>query len=412
MTQNAVPRITSKITYEELSRTIKGERLPAVIVDLDAFDRNVFAVAAIARKRSQPPHIRVATKSLRVPELISRVLKSGAPYQGLMCYSADEAGFLASLGHDDLMIGYPTVQDSDLAVLKDLHSKGKRITLVIDGVAAVSKLADFMKGCSAPFPVIIEMDASLKLLHGLLHIGVRRSPIMTPSDLLQLAREVLRHKELVLAGVMAYEAQVAGMGDQSPFRRFLNPLIKLIHEMSVTSVSHRRSQIPGVFNQLGLPLQIFNGGGTGSLNYSVKETWLTELTAGSAFLCPHLFDYYSNVSFEPACFFALQAVRVPSPHIITCQGGGYVASGQPGADKLPLPYLPHGSHLLGTEGAGEVQTPVRLASNVALGIGDPVFFRHAKAGELAERFTEYLLVAGGKIVDRVKTYRGSGKGFF
>jgi D-serine deaminase-like pyridoxal phosphate-dependent protein len=48
---------------------------------------------------------------------------------------------------------------------------------------------------------------------------------------------------------------------------------------------------------------------------------------------------------------------------------------------------------------------------VSVRLGDPVFFRHAKAGELAEHFAEYLLVRGSRIEGRVPTYRGMGKCF-
>ncbi|MCO4774321.1 MAG: amino acid deaminase/aldolase, partial [Deltaproteobacteria bacterium] len=92
-------------------------------------------------------------------------------------------------------------------------------------------------------------------------------------------------------------------------------------------------------------------------------------------------------------------------------GGGYVASGEAGPDKLPVPWLPEGLALLDLEGAGEVQTPLRVPAGVSLGIGDPVFLRHAKAGELAEHFTEYVLLRGESVVGRVPTYRGEGQCF-
>jgi D-serine deaminase-like pyridoxal phosphate-dependent protein len=64
--------------------------------------------------------------------------------------------------------------------------------------------------------------------------------------------------------------------------------------------------------------------------------------------------------------------------------------------------------LLAAEGAGEVQTPVRVPAGLHLELGAPVIFRHAKAGELAERFDHYLLVRGDRVVERVPTYRGQG----
>jgi D-serine deaminase-like pyridoxal phosphate-dependent protein len=78
---------------------------------------------------------------------------------------------------------------------------------------------------------------------------------------------------------------------------------------------------------------------------------------------------------------------------------------------LPVPALLPGLSLTSLEGAGEVQTPLIVPRGVDLTIGDPVFFRHAKAGELAEHFAEYLLVRGSRIEGRAPTYRGLGRCF-
>ena len=63
------------------------------------------------------------------------------------------------------------------------------------------------------------------------------------------------------------------------------------------------------------------------------------------------------------------------------------------------------------EGAGEVQTPISLKTSQIVNLGDPIFFRHAKAGELAEHFNDYLFVRGDVVVERAKTYRGLGHAF-
>jgi D-serine deaminase-like pyridoxal phosphate-dependent protein len=104
-------------------------------------------------------------------------------------------------------------------------------------------------------------------------------------------------------------------------------------------------------------------------------------------------------------------VRRPGPNLVTCHGGGYIASGASGPDRLPVPALPPGLELLPMEGAGEVQTPLRVPRGVSLRLGDPVLFRHAKAGELAEHAAEYLLVRGDHLEDRAPTYRGLGHCF-
>ncbi|CAF4674689.1 unnamed protein product, partial [Rotaria sp. Silwood2] len=63
----------------------------------------------------------------------------------------------------------------------------------------------------------------------------------------------------------------------------------------------------------------------------------------------------------PSCYFALPVVRVSDEgKWVTCAGGGYVASGRPGWDKVPLPVFPLGLTLNDSEGPGEVQTPLRI----------------------------------------------------
>lgn len=403
------------VSYREWKDILRDERLPAVVVDVEAFDRNVARLAGFLEGKSMA--LRLATKSVRVPELIKRVLAYGAPYKGLMCFSAEEAFVLATHGLDDFLIAYPTFQKSDLELLRDLHEKGKTVALVVDSGQGLVRVAEQMRGVAKPFRVVVDVDVSLRLFGGLVHFGVRRSPVRSARDVARLLDEAARHPELKAVGAMAYEAQVAGLGDRNPFKRLINPIARLIRQASVSSVAEIREEVAQLFTDRGVALEIMNGGGTGSINYAASETVLTELSAGSGLLCSHLFDYYSNVHFEPACFFALQVVRSSDNGYVTCQGGGYVASGEPGWDRVPKPWLPAGSRLVSMEGTGEVQTPLRVRSHepgqeVELKMGDPALFRHAKAGELAERFNEYLLVSNGRIVSRAKTYRGLGHCFF
>ena len=158
-------------------------------------------------------------------------------------------------------------------------------------------------------------------------------------------------------------------------------------------------------------LEFVNGGGTGSLARTAAAGVVTELTAGSGFYAPVLFDHYRSLALTPAALFVLPIVRRPAPGVVTALGGGYPASGGPGPDRLPQPYLPEGLHLDKQEGAGEVQTPLLGMAARRLRVGDRVYMRHAKAGELCERFDSLYLVEGDRIVDQVPTYRGEGRAF-
>lgn len=400
------------LSYAQVRELMKDERLPAVIVDLDAFDRNAEKLGEIVRTGKKS--LRLATKSVRVPELIRRVLSKGSPYQGLMCFSAEEAQFLRSQGFDDLFVAYPTVRASDLKKLREVHEGGGQVALAIDSSEQLAAIDEQMRGVAAPFRVVIDVDASFRLLRGLAHLGVRRSPVRSAAHVAKLLDEIGAKypRTIKCVGAMAYEAQVAGLGDRSPFKKLLNPIFKIIRRVSMRSVAKLRTEVALAFAEHKVPIEIFNGGGTGNANWAVNEPVLSELSAGSGLLCSHLFDYYSNIQFEPACYFVLQAVRSSDKGMVSCLGGGYIASGEPGLDRLPIPVLPPGSKLIAMEGAGEVQTPVVLAEGATVAIGDPIVFRHAKAGELAERFSEYLFVSKGKIVGRAQTYRGLGRCFF
>jgi D-serine deaminase-like pyridoxal phosphate-dependent protein len=147
------------------------------------------------------------------------------------------------------------------------------------------------------------------------------------------------------------------------------------------------------------------------LETASREEVVTEVTAGSSFYASGLFDGYKDFKHLPAAGFAVEVTRKPADNIYTCSGGGYIASGAAGADKLPRVWFPAGGRLLAHEGAGEVQTPVRFDAPVKLDVGDAIIMRHAKSGELCERFNTLLLVSGGRVVDEVPTYRGEGKCF-
>jgi len=385
---------------------LQGERLPAAFVDLDAFDRNAAHVVALAGDLP----VRLATKSVRVAALIRRVLDSSESYRGLMCFAAEEAAFLHGEGFDDLLVAYPTLQDSDLDILRRLHDAGADVKLMVDSEAHLQAADEAMAGCEKPFRLVLDVDMSLRLLGGL-HLGVRRSPVRSNERVVELFRRAAGLPHIRLIGLMGYEAQVAGLGDRNPFRRLLNPLVRWIRSLSIRTVAARRRRLAEALAAEGFAIELFNGGGSGSLDSTPAEPWLTEVTAGSGLLCSHLFDYYRGVRFEPAGFFALQVTRCSDGGFVTCAGGGYIASGEPGWDKVPVPHHPPGLQLVSAEGCGEVQTPLRLPGDVELRPGDPVVFRHAKAGELAERFDEYLLVSGGEVIDRVPTYRGLGRCF-
>jgi len=408
-TQTGTEQTGTTQTSTEQDRRARYDRVtaeldpPLAIVDLAAFDRNA---ADLARRAAGRP-IRVATKSLRCRYLIERALATPG-FAGVMCYSLPEARWLHAAGtSDDLLVAYPTVDRAALRALAADDAARAHITIMVDSVAHLD-VVDRALGQDHPqIRVCLELDVSWRPLGGrpLVHIGTRRSPVFTPRQAAELAGAISRRAGFRLVGVMGYEGQVAGLGDAPPGHPVRGRLIRGIQARSVPELNRRRAetirQIEAVTS-----LEFVNGGGTGSLERTALDASVTELTAGSGLVGPTLFDAYTRFTPEPALLFALPVVRRPGPGIATLFAGGYVASGPGTPDRLPQPYLPAGLSLTGVEGAGEVQTPVRGAAADRLAPGDRVWLRHAKAGELAERFGEYHVIAADDQVTVAPTYRG------
>ncbi len=405
----------SVLDYEGIRGALEGVELPCAFVDVDALDRNIARVRALVSRQELP--LRVASKSVRVVSLLRRIIDGGGSlFQGVMCFSCAEAVFLAQRGFDDLLIAYPPFQKLDLNRVARLSADGVRVAVMCDSPGSLRRLSRAGVEHGTTVNTVLCVDMSLKALGGRVHVGVRRSPLHEEQAVLDLADQASSLPGVNFYGLMGYEAQVAGLGDANPFEPRANVVKSMVRRVSAFELGRRRRRIVDALGRAGLTPVLVNGGGSGSLDTTTRATGVTEVTAGSAFLKPHLFDYFRNAhmqELEPAAFFAVEITRRPTPDIVTCLGGGYIASGATSPDKQPLPYLPHGLSLLDIEGAGEVQTPLRVAhdAGVSVSVGDPVIFRHAKAGELAERFERYHLVSAGKVVDTVPTYRGEGQCF-
>lgn len=391
-------------------RALGDEPRPCALVDLDAFERNVRLFLGIAEGAGKP--LRVATKSVRSPELLRRIA-SAAPAGRVtfMTYTATETAFLHEQGLRGFLLAYPVIERGDARALADLAAGGADLAVVVDDPAQLEVLDAAATERATTLSVVVELDVAYRPLGAALHLGVRRSPLRGERDALSFVERIGTYPGLRFGGVMGYEAQIAGLSDDPPSGRLEGLARRGLKARSRADVEATRARVVRALEAAGRPPRIVNGGGTGNLTWCAAEATLTELTVGSGFLCSHLFDRYRDVRPEPAVFFALRVVRRAASGIYTCAGGGYVASGPSAPDRLPIPWFPEGLSLAPLEGAGEVQTPLVVPSNQHVAIGDTIFFRHAKAGELAEHFAEYLLVRGDRIEGRAKTYRGLGHCF-
>jgi D-serine deaminase-like pyridoxal phosphate-dependent protein len=396
--------VTVEHDYAYYQAIFRGRRMPFAYLDLDLLDQNIQQIVA----RAAGKRVRLASKSLRSIAVLRHILAANSCFQGIMCYSPGEAVYLAKQGFTDLLMGYPIWHEEDIAVIARATAEGARITLMVDSIAHVAQIAAVARRYSVRLPLCLDIDMSL-VIPGL-HFGVWRSPLRTPQHVRPVVEQINDSPDVLLDGIMGYEAQIAGVGDNVPGQPLKNTLVQQLKRRSIHDLAKRRAEVVELIKSYG-PLRFVNGGGTGSILSTRAESAVTEITVGSGFYSPGLFDLYRDFRYQPAAGYAIEIVRRPHPTIYTCLGGGYVASGAIGPEKSPQPYLPVGASLMALEGTGEVQTPIRYQGPLQLNLGDPIFLRHAKAGELCERFPRLLLVANGAVIDEVTTYRGDGQCF-
>lgn len=377
---------------------------PIMVVDLDTFDRNADDLA----RRADGKPVRVASKSLRVPALIRRALAHPA-FSGVLGFTAAEAIWLVEQGiTDDVVVAYPTVDGAALARITGSERLAGAITLMVDDPAHLDLIDQHRTAPDIEVRICLDVDAALDVR--LRRLGPRRSPVRDAAQAADLARAVTSRPGFRLVGVMTYEGQVAGLQDRVPGQRAKGLALTAVKRASVHQLAERRAEVAEALRGL-TALEFWNAGGSGSVETTVGDPTVTEVAAGSGLLVPTSFDHFASFAPHPAAFFGVPVTRRTDARGVTVHGGGLVASGVPGPDRLPTPWLPEGIRVTGMEGTGEVQTPLVGPGTEDLSIGDLVWFRHTKSGELFEHTHTAHLLAGDVFVDHVPTYRGEGLAF-
>ncbi len=378
-------------------------KAPFIFLDKKKVDHNLRDL----KKRSGNLKIRLASKSIRCVEVIKYLLNhSENLFQGVMCFHPDEALMLKEQGIDDLLIAYPYIRESSLENLIKNLSDSDKVYFMADCKEHLSALDQLGKKYGKNLKVSLDIDLSIKF--PLVYFGVYRSSVNSLAKAKNFVDLFKEFSNLELKAVMGYEAQFAGVGDNNPFQKLLNFPIKILQKFTWKKVVQRRVAIVDYIKSQGIELDLVNGGGTGSLHKTKDDPSVTELAAGSGIYAPGLFDYYTSFHLEPAMGFALEVTRNPKDQVFTLAGGGYIASGALSGDKHPKPYQTHEMEMIKEEGFGEVQTPFR--TNQKVNLGELKFFRHAKAGELCERFNSLYFISDEEIKE-FKTYRGEGHCF-
>jgi D-serine deaminase-like pyridoxal phosphate-dependent protein len=316
--------------HDRLERACAELVAPFACIDLQGFDAN--AASLSARAAGKP--IRLASKSLRCRALIARALARGdGAFSGILALTVAEALWLTERGVSDVVVGYPSVDGPALrevarrAADSDPGS-GQRVTVMVDAVEHLDQLQNLGLG---QIDVCIDADAGFWFAGGRVRIGPKRSPLHSPAQAAAFAAEINQRPNLRLDGLMAYEGQIAGVGDRPLGQPLRGLAIRAMQALSRRELRDRRAELVAAVESVAGRLRFVNAGGTGSIESSIAEASVTEVTAGSGLFGPALFDDYTRFRPEPSAFFALPIVRRPGPKVVTALGGGYVASGPAGS---------------------------------------------------------------------------------
>ncbi|MGP5724462.1 alanine racemase [Arthrobacter rhombi] len=399
-------------TYMDALAAADLESRPIALLDLDKFHSNSTAMSA----RAAGTKIRVASKSIRVRGALEAALAEPG-YSGVLAFTLPEALWLAANGIRDIVVAYPTADREALRQLLQSEASA-HVTVMVDSTDHLEILRVLAQSSNvaagARFRVCLDIDASYAparhrtgTLATKLKVGPARSPITTVEQAVTMVHACER-AGVNLVGIMMYEGQVAGVSDGARTPRGL--AVRALQALSKRDIARWRAEVVAAVREL-VDLEFVNGGGTGSIESTSAEAAVTEVAAGSGFYGPELFQHYRGFRPAPALHLLFDVVRRPAPDAVTVLGGGWIASGPPGKDRLPVPVWPEGLRYSPSEGPGEVQTPLTGPAAAGLSVGDPVFFRHAKAGEPLERLNSVLVYSNGEIIDEWPTYRGEGKAF-
>lgn len=387
---------------EKYERAFQNIDRPFAWLDLDALDANIQYVQKQCGKKA----IRIATKSVRSIEVLRYIQERLTNCSGLMSFTASETVYLLEQGFNHILIGYPVYEENAIEQIVPFIKEGRKVYFMVDNFAQLTLLQTIAEKHSILFEVCIDINVSTD--YKLLYFGTKRSPIDSIDKLKHFTEQIRTLRNIKVSACMAYDAQIAGVTDATN-SFFKDRLVRGLKKHSLSKITTLRKQAVDYLKE-NFDIEIINAGGSGSMHLLKEANDITEITVGSAFYAPALFSNYQALQLQPAAGFGLRVTRIFSDNVIVCHGGGYIASGAPGKDRLPQFLEPNVYAYSSLEGAGEVQTPITVKGRKHT-IGDTIYFRHAKAGELCERFHKLHIIKNGAYGGAFKTYRGDGKCF-
>src|SRR5438309_10836646 len=273
---------------------------PALLLDLDRFERNVHRMAEhVARHGKQ---LRPHAKTHKCPEIARRQIAAGA--RGVACAKLGEAEVLARAGIRGLLITTEVVAPAAIRRLMRLVSEAPDTLIVVDHADNVAALGREATADGVVVDVLVDVD-----------VGNRRTGVAPGEPALALARTVAAQRALRLRGLQGYAGHCAHVVGWKARREASLDALRPLTETRALLERH------------GLPVEIVAGGSTGTWDIDVELPGLTELQAGS--YCVMDIDYRRigakagavNGDFEMALTVITTVVSVPTADRAMVDGG-------------------------------------------------------------------------------------------
>ena len=293
---------------------------PALVVDLDAMERNIARMADFARKHQVlwRPHAKLHKSA----EIALQLQRAGAV--GACVQKTAEAEALAEGGVLDITITNQVIAHPKLLrvarLAAHLQTQGGRLALAVDSAEGIQRLAEAMAQAApqARIDVLVEID-----------VGQGRCGVPPGAPALALAQAVARLTQLRFAGLHAYHGRAQHLRGAAERREAI--------AAAVQAARHTRDLITAT----GLPVPLVTGSGTGTLVHEAASGVYGELQAGSFLFMDT--DYARNErepaqpAFEQALFVKTQVISACSSHAV-CDAGHKshaIDSGLPTVALLP-----------------------------------------------------------------------------
>ena len=290
---------------QDLNRDLIGKpggrcqlQTPALVIDLDAMERNIARMAEHARRNAIA--LRPHAKTHKSVEIAKRQLEAGA--LGICVAKLGEAEALAEGGIESLLITSPVVTERGMARLMALNARLPELMAVCDNVEIAARLAAAAREAGKPLNVVVDIDP-----------GMSRTGI-APNKAIALVEQVASSDGLKYAGLQCYAGNLQHV-ESSRERRDRSLAV-------MAELAQLRDTLAG----RGLAPEMLTGGGTGTFDIDPEARTLTELQVGSyAFMDRQYNDVWqqpgASVPFETSLFVQTTIISANRDGLATSDAG-------------------------------------------------------------------------------------------